>query len=77
MQPIWFVVVDQVPRKIIENTPRLQHFDIFQMMSPSVEPQDIPVHLRHYFTTEVQLTLTDKFPFLFSRGTLRLWTVLK
>jgi len=45
------------------------HFDVFQMMSPSVEPQDVPVHLRHYFTTEVQMTLTDKFPFVFSRGT--------
>ncbi len=45
------------------------HFDVFQMMSPSVEPQDVPTHLRHYFTTEVQLTLTDKFPFVFSRGT--------
>ncbi len=52
-----------------EYTTLAQHFDVFQMMSPSVEPQDIPVHLRHYFTTEVQLTLTDKFPFLFSRGT--------
>ena len=39
------------------------------MMSPSVEPQDVPVHLRHYFTTEVQMTLTDKFPFVFARGT--------
>ena len=39
------------------------------MMSPSVEPQDVATHLRHYFTTEAQLTLTDKFPFVFSRGT--------
>ena len=45
------------------------HFDVFQMMSPSVEPQDVPTHLRHYFTTETQLTLTPKFPFVFSRGT--------
>lgn len=45
------------------------HFDVFQMMSPSVEPQDVPTHLRHYFTTEVQMTLTDKFPFIFARGT--------
>jgi len=45
------------------------HFGVFQMMSPSVEPQDVPTHVRHYFTTEVQLTLTDKFPFLFARGT--------
>ncbi len=52
-----------------EYTTLAHYFDVFQMMSPSVEPQDIPVHLRHYFTTEAQLTLTDKFPFLFSRGT--------
>ena len=45
------------------------HFDVFQMMSPSVEPQDVPTHLRHYFTTEAQMTLTDKFPFIFARGT--------
>ena len=45
------------------------HFDVFQMMSPSVEPQDIPIHLRHYFTTEIQMTYTDKFPFMFARGT--------
>ncbi len=45
------------------------HFDVFQMMSPSVEPQDVPTHLRHYFTTQCQMELTDKFPFLFARGT--------
>jgi trimethylamine--corrinoid protein Co-methyltransferase len=45
------------------------HFDVFQMMSPSVEPQDVPTHLRHYFTTRTQAVLTDKFPFLFARGT--------
>ena len=45
------------------------HYDVFQMMSPSVEPQDVPIHLRHYFTTRTQMELTDKFPFLFARGT--------
>lgn len=45
------------------------HYDVLQMMSPSVEPQDVPVHLRHYFTTESQVALTDKLPFLFARGT--------
>lgn len=53
-------------RELIQLT---QHFDVFQMVSPLVEPQDIPTHLRHYFTVEAQLTLTDKFPFFFSRGT--------
>ncbi|WP_170595852.1 trimethylamine methyltransferase family protein [Ruegeria arenilitoris] len=45
------------------------HFDVFQMISPQVEPQDVPTHLRHYFTTQAQIELTDKFPFFFSRGT--------
>nr|WP_174825067.1 trimethylamine methyltransferase family protein [Ruegeria arenilitoris] len=44
------------------------HFDVFQMISPQVEPQDVPTHLRHYFTTQAQMELTDKFPFFFSRG---------
>ena len=26
-------------------------------------------HLRHYFTTQAQMELTDKFPFFYSRGT--------
>lgn len=46
-----------------------QHFDVFQMLPPLIEPQDIPTHLRHYFTLDAQLTLSDKFPFIFSRGT--------
>jgi len=52
-----------------ELTQLTHYFDVFQMVSPLVEPQDIPTHLRHYFTVEAQLTLTDKFPFFFSRGT--------
>ncbi|MEM9708397.1 MAG: trimethylamine methyltransferase family protein [Pseudomonadota bacterium] len=53
----------------IEYLQLTQHFDVFQMVSPQVEPQDVPTHLRHYFTTEAQLTWSDKFPFTFSRGT--------
>ncbi|CAD0184757.1 trimethylamine:corrinoid methyltransferase [Ruegeria sp. THAF57] len=45
------------------------HFDVFQMISPQVEPQDVPTQLRHYFTTQAQVELTDKFPFFFARGT--------
>lgn len=52
-----------------EFTRLAHHFDVFQMMSPSVEPQNIPTHLRHYFTVKTQMTQTDKFPFLFARGT--------
>ena len=46
-----------------------QHFDVLHMVPPLVEPQDVPINLRHYFTMEAQLTLSDKFPFIFSRGT--------
>lgn len=46
-----------------------QAFDVFQMVAPLVEPQDIPTHVRHYFTTETQMAHSDKFPFVFARGT--------
>lgn len=46
-----------------------QHFDVLHMLPPLVEPQDVPMHLRHYRTLQSQLTLSDKFPFIFSRGT--------
>ena len=45
------------------------HFDVFQMLPPLVEPQDVPTNIRHYHTLETQLTESDKFPFIFSRGT--------
>lgn len=53
-------------RELVQLT---QHFDVLQMMPPLVEPQDVATHLRHYFTMEAQLTLSDKLPFIFSRGT--------
>ena len=52
-----------------ELTQLTQAFDVFQMVSPLIEPQDVPTHLRHYFTMDAQLSLTDKFPFVYSRGT--------
>lgn len=45
------------------------HFDVFQMLPPLIEPQDVATNIRHYFTLETQLTDSDKFPFIFSRGT--------
>ncbi|KIC43645.1 trimethylamine methyltransferase [Ruegeria sp. ANG-S4] len=56
-------------RDYLEFLKLTHHFDVFQMISPQVEPQDVPTHLRHYFTTQAQMELTDKFPFFFSRGT--------
>ena len=48
-----------------------QGFDALHLNVPFVEPQDIPTHLRHYATIRSQLLLSEKFPFLFSRGTLQ------
>lgn len=45
------------------------HFDVLQMLPPLVEPQDVPTQDRHYFTMKCQLEESDKFPFVFSRGT--------
>ncbi len=46
-----------------------QHFDVLQMVPPLIEPQDVATNVRHYMTMEAQLTLSDKLPFIFSRGT--------
>ncbi|NRB04817.1 MAG: trimethylamine methyltransferase family protein [Rhodobacteraceae bacterium] len=46
-----------------------QHFDVLHMMPPLIEAQDVPTHLRHYESMRTQLTLSDKVPFVFSRGT--------
>lgn len=51
-----------------EMTRVLQHFDVIQMLSPGVEPQDIPAPVRHYAFARAQLRNSDKIPFVFSRG---------
>ena len=45
-----------------------QSFDVIHLLSPCVEPQDIAPRERHLDTTFAQLTLSDKIPFIFSRG---------
>ena len=45
-----------------------EHFDVIHVQSPNVEPQDIALNLRHLHTTESQLSLSRKAPFIFSRG---------
>ncbi|UCI10406.1 trimethylamine methyltransferase family protein [Mesorhizobium sp. B1-1-8] len=53
-----------------ENLLRLvQSFDVLHMLGPCIEPQDVDNHLRHYAVNRAQLTLSDKFPFIFARGT--------
>lgn len=46
-----------------------QHFDVIHMIPPMVEPQDVPMNLRHYELMKSQLIYSDKVPFIFSRGT--------
>jgi trimethylamine--corrinoid protein Co-methyltransferase len=46
-----------------------QRFDVIHMIGPFVEPQDIPINLRHLHMTRSVLTLTDKVPFVYFRGT--------
>ena len=45
-----------------------QSFEVIQVLGGAVEPQDIPVHVRHLEVMRAQLLLTDKVPFIFSRG---------
>ncbi|WP_397543100.1 trimethylamine methyltransferase family protein [Roseovarius salis] len=46
-----------------------QSFDVIHMIGPFVEAQDIAPNLRHLAMTKSVLTLTDKVPFVFFRGT--------
>ncbi|MEL7543161.1 MAG: trimethylamine methyltransferase family protein [Pseudomonadota bacterium] len=43
-------------------------FDVFHLQSPNVEPQDVPVHVRHLEVTRAQLALSTKVPFVYARG---------
>lgn len=45
-----------------------QSFDVIHIIGPFVEPQDVPVNVRHLDMTQAVLTLTDKVPFVFFRG---------
>ena len=45
-----------------------QHYDTLQTLSMSVEAQDVATHLRHYGVMRAQLTLSDKVPYVYSRG---------
>ncbi|MDQ6437369.1 trimethylamine methyltransferase family protein [Mesorhizobium sp. LHD-90] len=47
----------------------VQGFDALQIQGAYVEPQDVDIRFRHYAVTRAQLTLSDKLPFVFARGT--------
>ena len=52
-----------------ENLVRLsQHFDALHAHAVYVEPQDVVHNLRHLAIMKAQLTLSDKFPNIISRG---------
>lgn len=52
----------------IETTKLQQSFEILPKLAPAIEAQDVPVALRHLETMRIQLTLSDKVPFVFARG---------
>ena len=45
-----------------------QAFDVIHVIGMPVEPMDIPIPFRHLETTFAGLTLTEKAPFIYSRG---------
>ena len=45
-----------------------QSFDVLHGLCPSVEPQDVELAVRHLQMTLSQLQLSDKVPFVYSRG---------
>lgn len=50
-------------------TKLVQSFDVLHMQGPYVEAQDVDVRFRHYDVLRAQLTLSDKFAYVFARGT--------
>jgi trimethylamine--corrinoid protein Co-methyltransferase len=51
------------------NFARLSHsFDVVHSTGGSVEPLDVPVHLRHYEMMRAQVVLSNKVPFIYARG---------
>ncbi len=45
-----------------------QTYDVIHVLGPAVEPLDVDPGLRHLDVTRAQLVLSDKFPFIYSRG---------
>ena len=45
-----------------------QHFSVLHKLTPAPEPQDVPVHLRHYAMMQTQLGLADKPLTVYGRG---------
>lgn len=45
-----------------------QSFEVIHTLGGATEPQDIPVNVRHLEMMRAQLLLSDKVPFIYSRG---------
>ena len=45
-----------------------QMMDVLHVQAVSPEPQDVPLHLRHIFMTETQLSYCDKIMSVYARG---------
>ena len=45
-----------------------QSYEVIHVLGGGVEPQDVPVHVRHLETTRAMMMLTDKVPKVFARG---------
>lgn len=52
----------------VETIKLAQSFDVIHMFGPSVEPQDVPINLRHYAMMKAQLEFGDKPMFVYARG---------
>ena len=46
----------------------MQTYDVLAVTSPAVEPDDIPINVRHLVSGLATLTLSDKSPFVYARG---------
>ena len=61
-----------------ENFVRLtRSFDVLHANAPFLEAQDIPIQVRHLYFVRSQIALSEKVPFLFSRGRQRVADVLE
>lgn len=45
-----------------------QHSEVLHTTTPTVEPQDLPLPVRHLHSTRSTLMLSDKVPFVYARG---------
>ncbi|MEM7275795.1 MAG: trimethylamine methyltransferase family protein [Actinomycetota bacterium] len=45
-----------------------QHYDVLAVSTPSVEPGDVPIDVRHLQSFHSTITLTDKPPWIYARG---------